>query len=490
MHTTINQETTVREEQRGGDRWLIAEDVAIIRPQVLSNGYVPEDAIQRSLSQQNTHGETGWSGVAVTLNHPRNLPEFSWYDPSEPRGQPVLAANDQVQDTLGLGHVENPSFDGEAIRADVAINADQAERMGGEATGVVNAMETGDPLDVSTQYVGAELPPGEYDGEHRAKAEAIVAPDSLAVLPNQDGQCSVEDGCGVHADLATANGVGLTLNAAHTPDDPGTTPSSVETGEDSGTWADAVANVLASLIERRPDAPEQHPTLDTDELSLPPAVTGDDAAEDDDEASANSEQTTGAATAGEADTPAETFEESTMDRDTLITEITENSEIQRESLDGMGDTCLETTHSHVVGNADEGPDADEADADDETDTEDDETETVTDETDETDIGTDADQVVVVDKDELESLITSEVEERVAANRERQQKAERVDTIVANSAEHGEDDRDDLMKTPDSVLSRIERSLDAGIELPGASSPDVAAQSETGNAEDYSPGVLD
>lgn len=51
------------------------------------------------------------------------------------------------------------------------------------------------------------------------------------------------------------------------------------------------------------------------------------------------------------------------DRDDLIKEIVNSSNIKRESLEGMGDTCLETTHESVVNNDSSGDDDDDDDDD-------------------------------------------------------------------------------------------------------------------------------
>jgi len=545
MRLTINQETTVREEQRAGDRWLIAENAAIVQAQNLTNGYVPERSVQKSLSRENTHGGTGWGGVTVTLNHPRNAPEFAWYDPNHPTGEPVLAANDVVQETLGLGQLENAQWDGEFVRADVAVNADRATEMGGEATDVVVALENGDPLDVSTQYIGAELPPGEYDGEYREQAETIIAPDSLAVLPNRKGQCSVEDGCGVHADLATANGITVTLNAAPAPgdreqaevtgnvtDDPAWSSLGGELSrlrdflnQAIGSWRsldedqggdgslpeeptpNADSMTKRALIDRAvsgnqfpnewPFAPNESGVEECKERLAGEVAdedafcfgwageagvadnadhSGDSDDDEDGEPTANSNQTAGAESPVDADSTTDM-----KDRSTLIEEITANSAIERESLEGMGDQCLQAAHEHVVDNEE----AESGDGDGNADDGDTETDSA-----ETETSAEGDeQVVVADKAELESLIEERVEERVAANREQQRKRDRVETIVANSDEYGTEDTEELMDTPDGVLDRIERGLESGVQMPATTSPDVSAQSDA-DVEEFDAGVFD
>ncbi|AXR80794.1 hypothetical protein [Natrarchaeobaculum sulfurireducens] len=660
MHLTINGSghTEIVDEQRDGDRWLVAKDVPIVKPTDLSNGYVPEESVRASMNQENTHGGTGWSGTTATLNHPRNLPEFSWHNPARPTGEPVLAANDDVQETLGLGEIEDEYWDGTYIRADIAVNADRAEEMGGEAVDVVDALENNEPLDVSTQYIGAQLPPGEYDGRHRDQAEAIVAPDSLALLPNAPGQCSVEDGCGVNpvsAPLATANGLEITVNTGHTPadvsneadptanatedpvwsglggmlrriaadiedlkdrgvvgDDGLMRQLSIDINEAIGMWKahDETMGGDGELPETAADLPDRA-TVNRDDLSrealLQAAISSNQftgpfpfdsksecidrmEGEVDDagalcnawytadnegadwpveyDASANSTETTAAESAVDHDSETDEmnltgnatshelrldlwgdlmadvledgdedmihvahrllasempgvdvqtvrdhfdpeemddvdtaavrerisgladtinnpgsnkdddyYNTANMDREDLIEEITANSNIKRESLEGMGDTCLQTTHESIVANDGDGPD----DGTDTT-TDDVDPDAGADDDDDVDADTDSD-TIVVDKSELESLIDEQVEKRVAANEQRRTKEQRVESIVANSAEYDADDKAELMETPDSVLENIERGIGSSFQMPASTGPDAGPTANTGDDVD-------
>ena len=651
MHITINGsgDTEIVEEFRNGDRWLVAKDVPIVQPQVLAKGYVPEQSVKASLDQENTHGGQGWDGVPATLNHPRNLPEFSWHDPRRPTGEPVLAANDDVQETLGLGELEDPSWDGQFIRVDVAVNADRAEEMGGEATDVVEALENDEPLDVSTQYIGAPLPPGEYDGRHRDRAEAIVAPDGLALLPNAPGQCSVEDGCGVNpvsAPIATANGVSITVNSGHAPPITDAEEPTVNTTDDPvwsglggtlrriaedvnamrdrglvndgglldqlavdvkaaiGMWRShdetmggdgelpgplsrdeegALLSANAEELSRRAlvqaaltsnQFPGEFPFVKKSECiaemegevddpgafcnawhqgSALAANSGAEAANADQDQSANEPAESGVdhdtsndamkitvnqdarldawaelvSQVSGADIPldmldlfnvhmiaadairgasiddvaslvsddelAEGIDEAelrdridtlreevtdttltiNMDRDDLIDEITANSNIKRESLEGMGDTCLQTTYEHIAAN-DGGSDDDPEAGDD-----------VDDDVDGDDVDDDVDadgDTIVTTREELESIIDERVEDRVTANEQQRTKEKRVERIVANSAEYGRDDEEELMETPDSVLDRIEQGLTSTFQMAATTGATPTANAGEGSDE--------
>jgi len=194
--------TQVRETE---DAYLI-EDVPFIRPMELAGGYVPEQSVRETAA--------AWDGVPATLNHPR-----------DESGRPV-AANEQPETHLGT--TEDPRYDGTYVRGNIRLQKDRLDAVGGEATDIETALEAGDAIDVSSQYASVDLPPGEYDGEHRANAEQIVRPDSVAILPNRTGVCTIEDGCGINPQLAANAAVTVPM-----------TPTQTKTGE--GTVANAEA---------------------------------------------------------------------------------------------------------------------------------------------------------------------------------------------------------------------------------------------------------
>jgi len=176
--------------------WRI-NDVPIVKPMVLSGGYVPEWSIKETAE--------AWTDTPPTLNHPRNQ-----------KGEPI-AANKKPE--LKLGRIENAHYDGEFVRGDMVINEADLVNLGGEALDIRDALENGDPLNVSSQYVPKDLPPGEYDGEFRQNVEAIAEPDSVAILPNRRGKCDLQDGCGINPQMVANAGVSLTATT-----DDGETP--------------------------------------------------------------------------------------------------------------------------------------------------------------------------------------------------------------------------------------------------------------------------
>ena len=526
-HLTINADIEgIREEQRDGQRYLVAQGVRIIRPMQLSSGYVPEKSIERSVSLENTHNSTGWD-VPATLNHPRNVANAEWHDPSRPEDEVVLASNDGVVEALGLGQIENQSVEetncgDSVVVADIAVNADKAEAMGGEAEDVVaelEAIQNGEDgqLDVSTQYVGTELPPGKYDGEHHAQVEAIVAPDSVAILPNKSGACSVADGCGIatpeSAPVVAANSETdqeLHVSAGY--------PVANTTG--NPVW-DGLGGTLRRLIDdieqlkdnirgSGPENDEIRQDLRTVSVDLNQALgmwqahdeemggdgelpEKDDAptratVNEDTDTDMNSNQTMGAESPVEltanmkptANATVELSEEELSgaiggiwgaDRldaamDGILAAIEtdlpdEDQAAARAALENVFDAGIEATFDAIVDEAGE-EDNDDAEAQAEDN--------------EYDEPTDNDKTMLPDGyDSLEDYVDDRVSEAVANAKEEQSRKQRVETIIANSAEYDAEDKDELMDTPDTVLERIEKGVaESGINLPGASGAEPSA----------------
>jgi len=184
---------------RETDDAYIIEDVPFVKPMQLSGGYVPEASIASTVEQ--------WDGVPVTLQHPRNA-----------RGEPI-AANRKPETHLGI--VEEPYYDGEVARAGrVVLRKGRLEAVEG-AEDVRDKLEANEAIDVSSQYAARDLPTGEYDGAMRENVEEITRPDSLAILPNQRGRCSIDDGCGIDPQLVANAEVSMpmTHNATHDGED-------------------------------------------------------------------------------------------------------------------------------------------------------------------------------------------------------------------------------------------------------------------------------
>lgn len=407
-------EHSVREETVDGDRHLVVEDVPFVRAMDLAGGYVPEAEIEASVA--------GWDGVPVTENHPR-----------DEMGQVISANSPGALEEFGVGRAENPHHDGTWVRADIRVNADRAEAMGGDAADIVSAIESGEAFDVSSQYVPKPLPEGEYDGQFRSNVEGIARPDSIALLPHKTGRCSMADGCGINPQPAAEMAANVRV--------PMTRANGTHDGEDTDLDADAALGAVAKLRQY----------LASVSTSDEPAESGADP--DADAVSANS---------------------SMENRDTLIDEIVSNSDVSRASLEDACDERVDLLHGDLVGNDAESDSTDPEPS--------------------TDDGAAAAVEQIADRlDAIESKMVTEddldaTELAANAQREREQ-AELAQEIVANSAEYDSTDavREDFPTT--AALEAKRDSLDSA-GMPGAGGFDgVTGNESTADEYDVGSGVL-
>lgn len=347
-------------EVRETDDAFIIEDVPFHKPKEnLDGGYTPRQNVEQTAE--------GWAGVPATLFHVRNS-----------RGKPVAAHNDPDKH---IGEVQNPSFDGEFVRAEtIRIEKDALDELGDRADNLREALENEEPIEVSSTYASADLPPGEYDGEFRTNAAAIVRPDSVAILPEGTGRCSIEDGCGINPELAANANVTVPMT-----DDP-------VDGEDMGS-------------DTSPNAFERIGRQVANTLGLGSIAS----------------QTTG------AESPADDQTQSMTDDNDKIEYIVANSDFDRENVEQWeGEQCLDRLYEQVKANAD--------DDDDDSTESDNDGQTLADMT--------VDDLA--DGLQERGFLTEADAEKVVANRQTEQKkAEIASTIVANSAEY--DDTEDVLE---------------------------------------------
>jgi transcriptional regulator with XRE-family HTH domain len=208
------------QQVRETDGAFVIEDVPFVKPMHLSGGYVPERSIEETAPL--------WDGAPATLRHARDA-----------SGRPI-AANRKPE--IHLGVAEDPTFDGEFVRANIRIQKDRLDAVdGGDA--VRDKLESGEQIDVSSQYAARDLPPGEYDGAMRENVEKITRPDSIAILPDQRGKCSIEQGCGIDPQLVANAEVSVPMTRANATHD----------GEDMDAAADAEFEV-GDLVRWRTQA--------------------------------------------------------------------------------------------------------------------------------------------------------------------------------------------------------------------------------------------
>ncbi len=158
-----------------GKDYLVAPVVAI-KEGVLNGEKVTGEVIENSTPH--------WDKVPVTVNHPQVNGEF-------------VGVGDPGVTNQVIGFLANPSYSGNALHGEIWIDVKLANSIGGEASEIVERLQNGFPMDVSTGYLAeVMMMSGEFHGEHFQGEQTHIFPDHLAVLPNITGACSWGDGCG------------------------------------------------------------------------------------------------------------------------------------------------------------------------------------------------------------------------------------------------------------------------------------------------------
>ncbi len=126
-----------------------------------------------------------WNDRPATLGHPKR------------KGVYVSAGSQDVWKKDGLGRIRNARRSGEKLLLEAWIDIAKAEAMGAEAIELVDALEAGEPIDVSVgAFNEAVKQHGSHQGREYKRTQKAWVPDHVAFLPGQEGACNWEDGCG------------------------------------------------------------------------------------------------------------------------------------------------------------------------------------------------------------------------------------------------------------------------------------------------------
>jgi hypothetical protein len=136
-----------------------------------------------------------WEGIPVVINHPQD--ETGNY----------ISAN-SVQEKV-VGYVCEPKMEGKKLKAKIRVNVDKTSV---HSPTTIAALKANKVLEVSIGVFTDEVKEeGEWNGETYTARATNHKPDHLAILPTDQGACSVTDGCGIRVNkLQTNNKEGMT----------------------------------------------------------------------------------------------------------------------------------------------------------------------------------------------------------------------------------------------------------------------------------------
>tara|TARA_R110002020_G_scaffold376130_3_gene587294 strand:+ start:19079 stop:20461 length:1383 start_codon:yes stop_codon:yes gene_type:complete len=174
---TVNLNGKVRKTRSKGINYLVAP-VRMIVPGVLNGS----DGPILYTAKENRKSVRKWNGVPLTDAHPKNGQDF------------VLA--DKAPHTH-MGEVRNSGTDGEDLIAEAWFQVTKTKKVNNR---IFAALTQGKKIELSTG-LGMVREPAEEGAVFNGKPYTSIAtnyqPDHLAILIDQKGACSLDDGCGV-----------------------------------------------------------------------------------------------------------------------------------------------------------------------------------------------------------------------------------------------------------------------------------------------------
>jgi len=188
-----NTISAVTETVYDGKPYLIAPVVAI-REGVLNNILYLSEEFGRYFES--------WNGRPVPLGHPKRNGEY------------VSANSPDIWANEVPGYFWEVMVEGDRLKGDIWIELEKAEKIGKPALDVVERLRAGDAIEVSTGlYADIEETAGTWNGKAYEGIARNIRPDHLALLPNEIGACSWDDGCGTPRVNQKGVGMGNELTA-------------------------------------------------------------------------------------------------------------------------------------------------------------------------------------------------------------------------------------------------------------------------------------
>ena len=175
----VNISGRLRRESLNGRDYLVAP-MTLIVPGVLNGSqgalfYPPEEVAK---------DPGAWNGMPIVVYHPTK------------DGRPITARRPDVASKSTIGTVYNTFYNGKLV-SEGWFDIDHTQRVDMR---VWNSLVKRKPLELSTGLFTTNQPAqsgANYKGRRYDYIARNYRPDHLAVLPDQRGACSLQDGCGV-----------------------------------------------------------------------------------------------------------------------------------------------------------------------------------------------------------------------------------------------------------------------------------------------------
>lgn len=174
----VSTEKVTKKPFEGVEHMVIPVKAA--KEMVMNNRYYPKDFFERT--------SDSWNGVPVPVNHPVRI-----MNTGEKKN--ILANTPKILDAVNIGRFFNAEWDGDFLKGELWIDPLKAERTGNYK--VINALNNKETLEVSTAGTAKVIhKEGVFNGKAYKTVVVDIVPDHIAVLNNEEGACSLKDGCG------------------------------------------------------------------------------------------------------------------------------------------------------------------------------------------------------------------------------------------------------------------------------------------------------
>lgn len=133
-----------------------------------------------------------WNGMPLVANHPMGI------DPTDGKLKPISARQPKVLDKYKVGEVYEDRIVGNQRLVDVWFDVQNSIRIDYR---IIPKVRSGEPVNVSTGIFSKKnkaVQNASYSGKGYTHTVHNIRPDHLAVLLDDKGACSVQDGCGIN----------------------------------------------------------------------------------------------------------------------------------------------------------------------------------------------------------------------------------------------------------------------------------------------------
>jgi len=142
-----------------------------------------------------------WNGVPLTIDHPKDI-----------KGTPITANNPDTLKQYKVGTFENVHYEGGKLKGEGWIDKNLITQISPKTLGLIMS---GSKLEVSTGlFTKSDGVAGEWRGERFQETLSDFIPDHLALLPEAEGACNFDAGCGVRMNKKKGCGKCLKTNAS------------------------------------------------------------------------------------------------------------------------------------------------------------------------------------------------------------------------------------------------------------------------------------